>query len=152
MAQDPVDPFEQVEEFRKEISRMIREFYVDGNPLCVFSRREWLPPTDVWETDEAVVVKMEVAGMKKEDLGVILEGNRLILFGQREGERMPRTANFRQMEIKYTRFHREFIVPANLDEENIQAVYQDGFLTIRIPRLAERRPRESQVKIEIQES
>jgi HSP20 family protein len=150
MAQDSDDAFDRVEEFRREISRMIRQFYVDGNPLCVFSRKEWLPPTDVYETDEAVVAKMEVAGMKKEDLGVILEGNRLILFGQREGEPIPRTATFHQMEIKYTRFHREFLMPPELDEESIEAVYQDGFLTVRLPKTDERRQKESTVKIEIQ--
>lgn len=150
MAQDFDDAFDRVEEFRREISRMIRQFYVDGNPLCVFSRKEWLPPTDIHETDEAVVVKMEVAGMKKEDLGVILEGNRLILFGQREGEPIPRTAIFHQMEIKYTRFHREFLMPPQLDEESIEAVYQEGFLTVRVPKTNERRQKETTVKIEIQ--
>lgn len=150
MRQDADDPFERVEEFRREISRMLREFYVEGNPLCVFSRKEWIPPTDVYETEDMVVVRMEVAGMKKEDLGVVLEANRLILFGQREGDRIPQTATFRQMEIKYARFHREFLMPSEVDETKVEAVYQDGFLTVRIPKLAEHQRQESTVKIEIQ--
>lgn len=150
MRQDSDDPFQRMEEFRRQMSRMIREFYVDGNPLCVFSRKEWLPPTDVYETDNTVVVKMEVAGMKKEDLGVILDGDRLILFGQREGERIPQAASFRRMEIKYARFHREFPMPPEVDADRVEAVYHDGFLTVHIPKLAEARRQQPSVKIEIQ--
>jgi len=149
MAHDSDDPFERVEEFRKEISRMIREFYVDGNPMCLFSKGGWRPPTDVYETDDTIVVKMEVAGMNREDFTVLLEGSRLIIFGQRKSDPMPPNANFRQMEIKYTRFHREFLMPSKLGEDDIEAQYQDGFLTVRINKKSHEPRKEESGSIEI---
>lgn len=149
MAPDSDDPFERVEEFRREISRMIREFYVDGNPMCLFSKGEWRPPTDVYETGTEIVVKMEVAGMQRDDFTVLLEGSRLIIFGQRKSEPLPENANFRQMEIKYTRFHREFLMPGKLAEEDVAANYQEGFLTVRVAKKASKPGKQKSGNIEI---
>jgi len=149
MGPESDDPFERVEEFRREISRMIREFYVDGNPMCLFSKGEWRPPTDVYETADGIVVKMEVAGMRREDFTVLLDGNRLIIFGQRKSEPLPENSSFRQMEIKYTRFHREFLMPPNLAEEDVEASYQEGFLSIRIAKKAAKPKKPKSGNIEI---
>ncbi len=140
---------EEVEKFQNEVSRMISNFYVDGNPLSVFSRREWLPPTDVFETDDTICLKMEVAGMLPGNIHVTLDEDRLTICGCREDTPKSEKVCFRQMEIKYARFSRQFLVPSSANPKDVEAGYEDGFLTVRIGKKEEPRKKVALIRIEV---
>lgn len=130
---DKDDPFtDQIEKFQNEISKMISDFYVTGNPLSVFSRREWCPPTDVFETENDIFIKMEIAGMRLENISVVLDEDRITVSGFREDTTKGKRIRFRQMEVKYTRFNRQFLIPSSANGEDVEALYSEGFLTVRI--------------------
>ena len=97
----------------------------------------WVPNTDVYVTEGSLVIKVELAGMRKEDLELTVEGNRLRISGQRpDGCRAPK-CTFLVMEINYGAFESIIEVPAGYDLSQAEASYQNGFLRVVVPELAQ---------------
>ena len=92
----------------------------------------WSPPTDVYETEERVIVKMEVAGIREEDFEVAVENNILIISGFRPDLNERRA--YHQMEIRFGRFEIAIELPVPVEVEKAAAEYKDGFLTINLPK------------------
>ena len=97
------------------------------------ARAHWVPNTDVYVTEDALVIKVELAGMRKEDLELTVEGNRLTITGQRpDGCRAPK-CKFLVMEIDYGSFQSVIELPPGYDLSLAKAAYQNGFLRIDVP-------------------
>jgi HSP20 family protein len=93
----------------------------------------WVPNTDVYVTENALVIKVELAGMRKEDLQLTVDGNRLTITGQRpDGCRAPK-CKFLVMEINYGSFQSVIELPPGYDLGLAKAAYQNGFLRIDVP-------------------
>lgn len=114
-------------------------------PVVVETRREfhgaviwqvrpnvWRPPTDVYETEENVIVKMEIAGMRDEDIEVAVHDDILVVSGERSDS--PERKAYHQMEIPFGKFSVAIELPAQVEIEQATAEYRDGFLTIRLPK------------------
>lgn len=93
----------------------------------------WSPPTDVYETEDAFVVRVEIAGMRDEDFGVALENHTLFISGHRPDFSGRRA--YHQMEILSGRFEVAVTIIVPVDEEASIAEYKDGFLTVSLPKL-----------------
>jgi HSP20 family protein len=109
-------------------------FYtIDGLQWRVFSRpRTWRPPTDAYEIEDSLVVRVEIAGMKEEDFSVSLSGRLLSITGIRS--ELPERRAYHQMEISFGEFAIELEAPFAIDENRVVAFYQDGFLKISLPK------------------
>ncbi len=94
----------------------------------------WRPPTDVYETEEGIVVRIEVAGMNEEDFTIIVDGKYLSVRGMRS--EIPERRAYYQMEIRFGEFISDIELPFEIDVEKIEAIYQAGFLRISLPRKA----------------
>ena len=92
----------------------------------------WSPPTDVYETEDNYVIKVEIAGMRDEDFEVAFENNMLMISGYRSDLNERRA--YHQMEIRFGRFELAVEVPATVDMEKATAEYKDGFLLIVLPK------------------
>jgi HSP20 family protein len=92
----------------------------------------WNPPTDVYETESNLTIRVEVAGMRDEDFDVAIEKNILMIGGSRPDQSERRA--YHQMEIMYGKFEIAIQLPVELDVDNARAEYKDGFLTIRFPK------------------
>ena len=99
----------------------------------------WSPPTDVYETEEGCVIKVEVAGMRDEDFEVAFENNILLIHGNRP-DRNERRA-YHQMEIRFGRFEIAIEIPVVVDIEKARAEYKDGFLVIDLPKVNSKQSR-----------
>jgi HSP20 family protein len=98
--------------------------------------KAWRPPTDVYETDDCVVVKVEIAGMEDEDLRISLDGKQLVISGVR---RDPASKlGYQQMEILYGHFETDVHLARAIEEDKIEATYQNGFLVVRLPKVKPR--------------
>lgn len=99
----------------------------------VGGQSHWIPNADVYVGDEGLVVKVEIAGMRREDLELAVEGNRLLITGQRpDGCRLP-GVKFLVMEINYGTFECVIEVPSGFDLSLAKATYQNGFLRVDVP-------------------
>jgi HSP20 family protein len=92
----------------------------------------WDPPTDVYETVESYVVRMEIAGMREEDFDVSVQDDTLFILGFRP--HFPAKRAVHQMEIRSGKFSTVIALPGPVDVDHALAEYQDGFLTINLPK------------------
>ena len=88
----------------------------------------WRPPTDVYETETAFVIQVEVAGMRGADFSVSIQDRRVTISGLRHDTGEARA--YHQMEIHYGEFRSEVEVPGPFEREGMQAEYNDGYLKI----------------------
>jgi HSP20 family protein len=93
----------------------------------------WQPPTDVYETEEGIIVRVEIAGMNEADFSIVLDGRYLSIRGVRQD--MSERRAYHQMEIRFGEFSVDVEMPAAVDVENVQAIYQNGFLKIMLPKV-----------------
>jgi HSP20 family protein len=113
----------------------------------------WRPPTDVYETEDAILIRVEIAGMREQDFNIAMEDRTLTIRGirydtsERSGQGTGRGA-FHQMEILFGEFSTEVELPAPILTERVEAVYRDGFLQITLPKV---RPQQVRVEIDHQE-
>jgi HSP20 family protein len=110
------------------------------------ARAHWVPNTDVYSTDNGLVVKVELAGMRSDNLEITIEGNRLRISGNRpDGCRAPK-CSFLVMEINYGPFETALELPPGYDLSQAKAAYLNGFLRIDVP-LAQAQMRSTKVPI-----
>ena len=93
----------------------------------------WIPNTDVYATDTGLVVKVELAGMKSENLEITVEGHRLRISGSRPDVCRAHKCNFLVMEISYGPFESILELPSGYDLGQAKAIYVNGFLRIDVP-------------------
>jgi HSP20 family protein len=101
--------------------------------------KAWHPPTDVYETHHAIVVKVEIAGMQVREIDVALQGQTLTIGGERHDSGAK--LRYQQMEIQYGRFETSVELPGAVDPEGIEATYSNGFLVVRLPQVQSHRVR-----------
>jgi HSP20 family protein len=125
------------------LNRMFSEFY--GEALT----RAWVPPVDIYETDQhEVVLKAELPDVKREDIGVTFENGVLTLKGERKFEQETKRENFQRLERRFGQFSRSFTLPNTVDASRISASYKDGVLTIRLPQRDEAKPKQIAVNVD----
>ena len=93
----------------------------------------WVPNTDVYATDTGLVVKVELAGMKSENLEITVEGHRLRISGSRPDVCRAHKCNFLVMEISYGPFESVLELPPGYDLSQAKAIYVNGFLRVDVP-------------------
>ena len=101
----------------------------------------WRPPLEVYETDEALVVRVEVAGLEGVDdeaLSVTLDGETLVIRGERSDLRPAERRSFHEARIPYGAFGADVYIPFPVDVDRTEAEYHNGFLRIVLPRVAAR--------------
>ena len=94
----------------------------------------WVPNTDIYVTDESLVIKVELSGMRREDLELSIEDNLLRISGQRPDNCRNAKCKFLVVEIQYGSFECVLEIPSGYDLNNAQAIYQNGFLRIDVPK------------------
>src|SRR4030095_11951692 len=95
-------------------------------------RSTWSPPTDVYETEENCVIKLEIAGMKDDDFEVAFENNILMISGNRPDLNERRA--YHQMEIRFGKFEVAIEIPVPVEIDRATAEYKDGFLRMQLPK------------------
>jgi HSP20 family protein len=122
----------------KTVSHMAKSFAYLTLPTSA-SHSAWTPNTDVYETPEDLIVKMEMAGVERNDLEITLNDRLLMVRGHRKDTCRPRQhrCTFRQMEIDYGYFERRIVIPRSVDGSRIRAQFSNGFLRIELPKAQE---------------
>ena len=117
-----------------KIEGVFEGVFLYKKPMASFSHELWIPPTDVYETPDKLVVKMAISGVKSDDVSVEFSDGILTISGKRFDDSNHEKIRFYQVEIRYGYFERKIALPKTIDENNISATYKDGFLLITIPK------------------
>ncbi|MBB6062021.1 HSP20 family protein [Thermosipho japonicus] len=120
------DPFV---ELQKEIDRLFEDFVRPSR----FDTTHF-PKVDVYETDKEVVIEAELPGLKKDDVKITIEDNVLTIKGERKFNREDKGKNYKIIERAEGYFERSFGLPEYVDVEKIKAKFNDGVLTIELPK------------------
>jgi len=130
------DPFAELDRLSQQLSGVL------GMELPSLADG-FTPLADIEESDDAYAVELELPGVKRDDITVEVSGRRLMVSGERK-ER-ERVGILRRRTRSVGRFHYEVTLPAELDEDGIEASLSDGVLTLRVPKAASERPRRIKV-------
>jgi HSP20 family protein len=100
----------------------------------------WTPVCDMYETDNALVVSLELPGLEQNEIDVRVDGDDLVVSGEREIEREQPGEQFHRVERPYGKFLRRFQLPSTVNREAIEASFRDGLLRIRLPNQRDKQP------------
>jgi HSP20 family protein len=108
---------------------------------------DWFPAVDVYEDKDNLLVKAELAGLKKEDIQISLENGNLTLSGERKQEEKRQDADVYRSERWVGRFHRSVSLPCRVDAEKIKATYSEGVLTVTLPKAEDAKPKQIPISV-----
>src|SRR5262245_4337351 len=103
----------------------------------------WRPPVDIHETTSSILVKVEVAGMREDTLDITLYENALVVTGRREDDADTHADEpicYHEAQVHYGPFRAEILLPVPVQHDAVSAVYENGFLRIRLPKDAPSEP------------
>lgn len=101
---------------------------------------------DVYETEQELVIQSAIAGIKKEDLDITLENDVLTIKGKRERPEVQEIKNSFYQECYWGKFQREIVLPVEINPESMTAFFQEGVLTIRLPKMERKKKRKIEIK------
>lgn len=145
------DPFALMREMTSEFDRLFTEWPFFRRPEArETSAIAWYPRVDVFEKDNRLVTKIDLPGMKKEDVKVEVTDGQLTISGERKHEAEEKTEGFYRCEREYGSFYRTVPLPEGARIEDVKATFADGVLEVSVPLppRAEKKPR----TVEIQEA
>ena len=102
---------------------------------------------DVYEDADKLVLKLEIPGVKQEDLDIRLENHTLTIKGERKFEQNEKAENFHRIERRFGSFVRSFTLPQTVNAEDVTAASDAGVLTISLPKKAEAQPKQIKVQV-----
>ena len=107
----------------------------------------FVPAVDVYEDADKLVLKLEVPGIRREDLDIRVEGRVLTVKGERKFESEEKEENFHRIERRYGSFVRSFTLPSTVNTEKVDATSADGVVSISFAKKAEAQPKQIQVQV-----
>lgn len=125
-----------------DLSDWIDEFFARG----AGSWTMWSPRADLYEVEDAYVLEMELAGFQREDVDLTFENGVLTVSGRRREQEDEVKATYYLRERATDEFSRSFSLPRSVNYEEVEATLSEGLLRVRLPKLAEARPRRIEVK------
>jgi HSP20 family protein len=118
---------------------------LQGWPSDTNDTRSWVPPADVYETDNHLVVMADLPGIDPKKLEVRVENNVLTIRGERPFAEKPKNENFHRIERVYGSFARSFTLSTAVDSDKVLATYNSGVLTISLPKAEQAKPKRIEI-------
>ncbi|NIO47999.1 MAG: Hsp20 family protein [Candidatus Aminicenantes bacterium] len=131
------DPFRDLITLRERMNRLFEETFPSRGEEKELTARSWAPAVDIYEKENAIVLTTEVPGIDEKDIEIKIEDNTLTLKGERKFEKETKEEDYHRIERSYGSFHRSFTLPHYIDEDKINAEFENGVLKITMPKKAE---------------
>jgi HSP20 family protein len=128
-----------------QLNRLFTDFF--GRAMQEQNLTTWAPAVDIYEGENELVVKADLPDVKPEDLDIRVENNILTIRGERKFEKKADEKNYLRVERAYGSFARSFSLANSVNTEAIKADYQDGVLTLSIPKREEAKPKQIKVNV-----
>jgi HSP20 family protein len=135
-------PIREVASLQDRVNSLFQDFAGDNQTVTAAA---FAPAVDVYENGEKVVLKLDVPGIKEEDLDIRVENQTLSVRGERKFEAEEKEENFHRIERRYGSFFRSFSLPTTVDTENVNASYNAGVLKLELKKKASAQPRQIKV-------
>lgn len=143
------DPFRDVAALQDRINRIFNDSFGCSRDLDdEVSLYDWRPPVDIYETDDGIVLKVELPGVDKDDVSVEVKDNVLTLKGERLLDPEIKDERYYRKERSFGKFNRSFSLQEPIKPDLIKAGFKDGILTVEVPRPEEEKPKQITVNID----
>jgi len=113
----------------------------------LLSARGWAPAVDIYEEDNAIVLKAEVPGLTKDEIVVEVHEGTLTIKGEKKEEKEEKTKHFYRAERRYGAFQRSFQLPDTVDHEAIKATFKNGVLELTLPKIEKKAPEARKIEV-----
>jgi HSP20 family protein len=139
------DPFRDLAAFQERMNRVFEESLGRRQEEEIASGT-WAPPVDIFETKDRMILQAELPGFAEDQIHLRFEDGVLTLEGERKFEKKTGDENYHRVERSYGRFVRSFSIPATVDHERIAATFENGILTVELPKREETRPKQIRIQ------
>jgi HSP20 family protein len=135
-------PYRDLMAVRDEMNHVLNEAFGRGSTdESAWFSGAWSPPVDIYETDDALVLKAELPGFSKDDINIEMKEHTLVIKGERKREDELKEGSYHRTERVYGAFQRSFLLPTTVDQEKVRASYKDGVLELRLPKVQAAQPK-----------
>jgi HSP20 family protein len=143
------DPFRDLLSIQDEMNTLFNRAYGERAPGEGGEQRQrlWAPALDIAEQKDAYLVHVELPGVRPDDLDITLEDGLLTIQGERRFTQESSEQQFHRIERRYGRFRRSITLPTQVQADAIEASFEDGLLTVRVPKAEEAKPRRINVQV-----
>ena len=140
------DPFRDLLDLQRGINELFEGSF--GGPREEVALRAWTPAVDVYEDENAFLIKLDLPEVNRDDVKVSLHENTLSISGERRFENEQKRENYHRVERSYGQFYRSFTLPPNVDTTAIDAKFKDGVLRLTLPKKEEAKPKQIDVRVQ----
>ncbi len=137
------DPWRELNRMQEDVARL----FDDRLSIRAGESLGWSPAVDIYEDQEGLSLKFDLAGVEPKDVEIRFENGVLTLKGERKLDNEENRENYHRIELGYGTFTRSFSLPGTVDPEKIRAESKNGILAIYLPKRSEAKPRAIQVKV-----
>jgi len=138
------DPWEEFRAIRRAMDRLWDELVGRREPAVVEETFSF--PVDMYETDDALVVKAALPGLRPEDVEISVQGDLLTIRGEIKREEKVERENYHRRELHYGVCARTISLPVSVDADKAEATFENGILTVTLPKVPEARAKTIKVK------
>jgi len=138
------EPFGELVSLRQAMDRLLEDSFV--TPSHAFGRLNAVMPVDMYQTENEVVVKAAVPGVKPEEIDISITGDTLCIKGEKKADEKIKREDYIYQEHRYGAFSRTVVLPGGLDTSKAEASFEEGILTLTIPKSEEVKPKQIKVK------
>jgi HSP20 family protein len=139
------DPFREMSSFQERMNRLFGDMRGRTGAEEEIAQGAWVPPIDIYETPESLVLKAELPGLKREDINIEVQDSTLILKGEKRFESDVREENYQRIERAYGSFQRSFSLPGTVRQDGVKAKFNDGILEVTLPKAEAANPKQIKV-------
>ena len=139
----PLDPYASLRRLNSALDEAFGSWPTEENG----GASSWFPPCDVFEDKDAVKLLAELPGVRPKDVKLAVQNNLLTIRGEKQRQAADRDVRVHGSERDYGSFERSFALPSTIDPDRISASFENGILTVTIPKTERARPREIPVNV-----
>ncbi|MBO3460755.1 Hsp20/alpha crystallin family protein [Aetokthonos hydrillicola Thurmond2011] len=150
----PWQPLRELDQMRQQMNRLFDELIHTRHSESLFSKKEnvtWMPAIELEETDANIIFKAEVPGVSAKNLDVQVSQNAVSIAGEHEEEKRTEDKGFVRSEFRYGKFQRIVPLPVSVKQDQVEAEFKNGLLTLTLPKIQEANSNVVKVDLTIQE-
>jgi len=147
------NPSKELLNIEREFNRLFNSFthrfgFGNGDELDrEYENAVWSPLSDIYEDKDNYYLKMDLPGVRKDEVKISYVDGQLSISGERKQEKESKNGAYHRLERNYGKYFRSFMLPQKIKEDKIDAEFRDGQLTVTIPKADEAKPKEIDIKV-----
>ena len=135
------DPFREISSMQREMNRLFDRMITTSDGGAEMAGYSFIPAAEIHETPEEIKLKVEVPGLEANDLDVKVTSEAVAITGERKSEIKNEDKGVKRSEFRYGRFQRVIPLPARIQNDKVQAEFQNGILCLTLPKAEEEKNR-----------